>query len=68
MPVAKSVLEENAGVDAPGVVVLKYTDTAFAITFVKAISGFPSPFKSPIVKSCGCFFRRKICSGRISRR
>jgi len=51
--VEKFVLAEKVGVDAPGIVVFKKTETEVESAFVTTISGFPSPLKSPIATDVG---------------
>ncbi len=48
VPVVKSVLEEKEGVELPGVVKFKNTETLLELKFDTAKSGLPSPFRSPI--------------------
>jgi hypothetical protein len=52
-PVKKSVFEEKVGVDAPTVVVFIRTDTVLEVKFATAMSGLPSPLKSPILTAAG---------------
>ena len=44
----KSTLEEKEGVEDPGVVVLKNTETLLEKKLATARSGLPSPFRSPM--------------------
>jgi len=53
IPVVKSVFAENEGVEAPGAVVLKNTETVLEPEFVTAKSGLPSPLRSPIETEFG---------------
>ena len=46
VPVVKSVLEEKEGVELPGVVKFKNTETLLEKTFATTKSGIPSPFRS----------------------
>jgi len=46
-PTTKSVLAENVGVDVPEGVVFRKTETDNPVELATAISGLPSPFKSP---------------------
>ena len=48
VPVVKSVLEEKEGIEAPGAVKFKNTETLVELLFATAKSGLPSPFRSPI--------------------
>ncbi len=53
VPVVKSVLEEKEGVEDPGVVKFKNTETLLELMFATAKSGRPSPFRSPIETEMG---------------
>jgi hypothetical protein len=51
VPVVKSVLVENVGVDESVVVVLIKTDIVLSVAFTTIMSGLPSPFTSAWVIS-----------------
>jgi len=55
LPVVKSALTEKVGVEAPGVVVFKNTETLVELALATAKSGLPSPLRSPIETDTGVF-------------